>query len=835
VSRLRLSAPGRITEDSVSAPEEQVDRRTLDESEERFRLAMTYSAIGMAIVDGNGTFIDVNPAMCRMLAREEPALIGASWHDITHPDDVHKGQEFMRELHNGAAQSGSQRKRYVRPDGSIVWGDVSVSAVFGSDGRVRYRIAQIIDVTAEESARQALQESETRFRLLAENLADVAFQSSRDWVVEWVSPSVTHVLGWLPDEVIGRSVMELIHPDDASSVRSAASRNGWDGSAVWEARFPTVTGAWHWMSVSARSLCDADGQVLGRIGSMRDSEESVAARDALLMSERHYRMLAENASDVVYERDLLGTVKWVSPSVEGALGWRPEDMIGQRSTDFVHPEDIVTVLQSRARLLAGSDSTKIVVRFRDTEGAFRHMSVISRPIWDDAGVITGAVIGLRDVDDIIAAQAQLTAALATADERGEYLKAILDAQLDPNVTFEAVRDDNGQIVDLRYRDANETAADYLTVDRTRILGRTLLETRPAHVENGLLSLYIDVVNTGQTLVLTDFVYTLEAAKGQRHFDLRAVKLGDGITVTWRDVTEQNRAAKALAESEERHRLLAENAGDVIVRTRGGRVLWVSPSVTAALGWEPIDVVGRDIGELIHEGDSTLTARARTDVQGQQMEIERMRVRSADGAYHWIETHSHSYANAAGQADGTLTTFRVIDTEVAAQEALAYQARHDELTGLLNRKEVLARVASTIADPRRSGEATAVMFCDVDHFKAINDTYGHRIGDVVLHEIAERIRGCVRADDNVARIGGDEMLIVLQQVHDIKDASQVAEAIRATIAEPLPALEEWVRATVSIGVTLAVPGDTVDGIIARADNAMYSAKANGRNQVVPIEP
>ncbi len=827
------STPEAVVEATDRGDAGKVAPLSRQEPEDLFRLVMTNAPVGMALVANDRTFISVNPAMCQMLDRDEETLLTMTWADLTHPDDLEPGLELTQALQAGARESFRQRKRYLRRDGSILWGDLSVSCVRHADRTVAYSISQIVDVTAQVAAHDELLESEARFRLLAENASDVVFRSSNEAAIEWIAPTVTHVLGWLPEELVGHSLDELLHPEDVERVRLAHAEPDRQQTVYYEARLPTVTGAWHWMAVSARPLLNDSGVVIGRIGAMRDAGEAVAAREALEMSERHYRMLAENASDVVYERDLLGTVVWVSPSVEAELGWRPDEIVGQRITDFVHPDDIVEILKSRARLLAGEVDTKIAIRFRASTGSYIHMSTVSHPVRDAFGSITGGVVGLRDIDDLMQVQDELTAALATAARRGEHLQAILDAQLDPNVALAPLTDDGGAIVDLRFIDANAPAAEYLGLEREQLIGSTLLQARPAISNHELLAKCIEVIRTGETLTLTDFVYAVDDTKGERHFDLRAVRLGDGLTVTWRDVTEGNLAAKALAESEESHRLLAENAGDVIVRSRAGRMLWVSPSITTALGWAPSAWIDHDFGTFIHAEDSELVTLAHTDVRGLGMEVERVRVRAADAQYHWIETHSHAFLDASGREDGTLTTFRVIDEEVAAQDALDYQARHDELTGLLNRKEVLGHVADTIIEPRRTGDATAVLFCDIDRFKNVNDTYGHRVGDLVLQEISARIRGCVRAEDTVARFGGDELLVVLRRVHDLVDATHVAEAVRAAVAEPIAIDDGHVTATMSIGVTIAVPGDTVDGIVARADDAMYTAKIKGRNQVVPI--
>lgn len=126
-----------------------------------------------------------------------------------------------------------------------------------------------------------------------------------------------------------------------------------------------------------------------------------------------------------------------------------------------------------------------------------------------------------------------------------------------------------------------------------------------------------------------------------------------------------------------------------------------------------------------------------------------------------------------------------------------------------------------------------MFCDVDHFKAINDTWGHTVGDVVLSTVASRIRDCVRGGDTVGRTGGDEMLVLLPGIDSIDQVQAVAEKIRCRVAEPIHHLGRTLNATVSIGATLAVPGESVSAMTDRADSAMYQAKQAGRNTTTTI--
>lgn len=127
----------------------------------------------------------------------------------------------------------------------------------------------------------------------------------------------------------------------------------------------------------------------------------------------------------------------------------------------------------------------------------------------------------------------------------------------------------------------------------------------------------------------------------------------------------------------------------------------------------------------------------------------------------------------------------------------------------------------------------MLFCDVDRFKFINDTHGHAAGDETLRTLANRIRACVRSDDVCARMGGDELLVILDGTHALEDARQIAEKIRQAAEQPIPVGYTQVNTSLSIGLALAQPGEEFDQVMARADTAMYEAKKHGRSRVVLV--
>lgn len=300
----------------------------------------------------------------------------------------------------------------------------------------------------------------------------------------------------------------------------------------------------------------------------------------------------------------------------------------------------------------------------------------------------------------------------------------------------------------------------------------------------------------------------------------------------RVLIEKELLSNQRADAEARYRLLADNAVDIIVHLRGSRVAWISPSVEAALGEPPRRWIGTDLSSRIHPDDMDAVG-ALGGIAGGDSVLRRFRVRSADGRYHWVDSHAKLYVDAAGNADGVIAALRIVDDQVEAEQRLERLARFDILTGLANRAEAIDRLESALQQSPSRGAHLGILFCDIDHFKDINDTWGHVVGDAVLSTLAARIRDCVREGDTVGRTGGDEMLVLLPEIESIDAAVQIAENIRSRAAEPIHESGCTIVSTLSIGVTIAVPGEAVTSITARADAAMYQAKSGDRNTVIRI--
>ena len=414
-------------------------------------------------------------------------------------------------------------------------------------------------------------------------------------------------------------------------------------------------------------------------------------------------------------------------------------------------------------------------------------------------------------------------------------REVLDALLDPHLILAPFCDHSGKITNFVVTEANLAAAEHYRLPREKMIGRLLLDLLSAESASALLAMARDAYNSGEPLVVNNFALAPEHYGHERRFDIRAVRIDDHIIWTWRDVTERHLSAKRLAASEERYRLLAENSSDVVARIRHGSIIWISPSVLPTFGWSIDDCVGKKLEDFVEPADHPRCAESIARIDAGQTVLGRHRILAKDGTHHWIETHASPFLDGYGGPDGFVATSRVVDNQVAVELQLEHRTRTDELTQLLNRKEVLSRIQTLSGQSRRTGNELAVLFCDIDRFKEINDAHGHAAGDEVLRAMAERLRQTLRtSDDLAARIGGDELLVVLHGVQDLGNAAEIAEKLRVAAMESVSIAGGHVHATLSIGVTLAHQDEGTDALVARADAAMYRAKQGGRNRVITFD-
>jgi diguanylate cyclase (GGDEF)-like protein len=199
----------------------------------------------------------------------------------------------------------------------------------------------------------------------------------------------------------------------------------------------------------------------------------------------------------------------------------------------------------------------------------------------------------------------------------------------------------------------------------------------------------------------------------------------------------------------------------------------------------------------------------------------------DGRTVWVALTASVVSNAEGGAQHVIAQIEDISDRRALREDLAHRAGHDYLTGLPNRHTLLTRLSEAVTNAQVSGRPGAVLFCDVDGFKSVNDTYGHAAGDRVLIVVAQRLAGASRRTDTVARLGGDEFVVVAEDTTPAR-ARQLAGRLRRAVAAPIVVDQTLLHLSVSIGVASLHDQQDPDSVLRRADASMYEDKDAGRN-------
>ena len=695
-----------------------------------------------------------------------------------------------------------------------------------------------------EEASEKLAKEEKLLRTVLDNVGVHIYMKDAAGRFLYANPPMQKHLGRTAQEIVGRTNEDLLPPAAARAV-SAMDNKAFtsDGGVREEEIVPDTSGEERvFLSTKFRlHLPGEDDRLVGFSTDITERKRAQAEREEL--QELRSRELLELTDSIPVGAYVVRL---------GPDGVPRFDFVSKRLLDIlqVAPGDVNDLIRLNPQVFA----RKIPFHWEGkmlVGGATRWIRIESVPrelpgggmAW--TGVLTDITFRkqaderlVQREKELAEANAKLLAAQSRLLRERAQLRATLDSLLDPHVMLQPVNGPGGGITDFVVTDANPAACSHHRTRRMAYVGKRVLELYPPAGAAARMDIFCRLMKTGEPVVLNDFVYPGESRSDDipRRFDIRAVKVDDSVSYTWRDVTDRYLAARRLAESEEHYRMLAENSSDVVLLLGPDEIIrWVSPSLTPTLGWRPADWIGRTCDEfLVGSGDECHLRNNRTLLLGGDPIVSREQVRAKSGDIHWIEVHASPHRNAAGQIDGVVSSFRTIDAEVAAEKDLERRARTDELTQLLNRNEAISRIERLTAGDERTGTSVAVLFCDLDRFKEINDSRGHGAGDEVLKAAAGRLRSMLRGtDDLAARLGGDELLVVLNGVQNMENALEIAEKLRARISEPVAVDGGEITVTMSIGVAMARPGESAYSIISRADAAMYRAKLSGRDQVVPI--
>jgi len=302
------------------------------------------------------------------------------------------------------------------------------------------------------------------------------------------------------------------------------------------------------------------------------------------------------------------------------------------------------------------------------------------------------------------------------------------------------------------------------------------------------------------------------------------------------VIEHRRAETALRAAEEQARLLLESTTEGIFGLDpAGIATFINPAAAEMLGYAPNELIGRNLHPLIHHSDADGAPHSEQDCRllaaprhGQAQHVDDEVFWRRDGGYFPVE-YQATPIRRQGQLAGAVITFHDITERHRTEREIQYLAFHDPLTGLPNRVLFAEELSQTLARLRSRGERFALHLMDVDHFKDVNDSLGHPIGDQLLCSIANRVTEVIRGADIFARLGGDEFGVIQTAIHSPADASLLAGRIIESMGADFNVEGISVRSNTSIGIVVVDDAAGIDAadLLSRADVALYKAKEAGR--------
>jgi diguanylate cyclase (GGDEF)-like protein/PAS domain S-box-containing protein len=666
--------------------------------------------------------------------------------------------------------------------------------------------------------------------------ARAVFDTLGEGLVIWGEHGEVLDLNRSAAEILGRPISELLDMTFEETMRRAETEMApvtEAGDAFARPEFPAMQarrenrpvigkvmgitrpdGTRVWLEIDVRPVQDEfDGKLL--VTSFRD----ITARKAAEERMRSLSAIVESSTDAIFRQSLDGIIESWNAGAERAYGFTAAEVLGRHHALIVPADRLVESEQLRIAAANGTSIDNVLTVRRRKDGTPIRVVVTRSPVLDS----TGAVVGVSEIANDVTELVETRDALAQSEERFRSL-----VQRSSDVAF--VMDEDGVIT---YASPAAARFGYVPDALLGLSSRDLIH--PDDVARHRDRVFAAVGNTGSATVEWRF----RQADGSYCWveevltDLHDVPAVAGWVANVRDITDRREAEAERVEAEERYRQGFErSAFGLGVLDLEQTFTSVNPALAGLLGHTPDRLLGRRPFEFLHPTESE-SARAGIGqlLSGAVPFYKREhRMVRRDGSVVSVLIDMTLVRDADGEPSYYFIQVRDITDRKRAEEALAHQALHDDLTHLPNRLLLVDRLTHSLARAERTDNNVAVLFLDLDRFKLVNDGLGHVVGDQLLIEVANRLTSSIRPSDTVARFGGDEFVIVREDIADATEAVEFAERMIEVLHEPISLSGREHYATASVGIALGGVGSSAEQLLRDADAAMYRAKDLGRARI-----
>jgi len=643
----------------------------------------------------------------------------------------------------------------------------------------------------------------------------------QDGKFQYVNSLFQEMTGYTQKELRGVYSLDLVHHDDREAVRNDAIKSLKGGSSLpYEYRLVKKNGEVMWVLERLTST-EFRGK-RATAGSFMDITGHKELEKTLARSEEKYRTILEEMKEGYYETDLAGNYTFFNDVICEKLGYSREELMGMNFQVHTDPEDIKKISDAYYEVYRTGKPLKWFSPPQIRKDGARIFAEDLVSLLRNEG---GEIIGFRGVSRDVTERKRAEEALRQSEEK---YRAVLEGMAES--CYEVDLDGN-------FIFFNSALYRGLGYSREEMLELNYKVYTPPEIVEKVFKAYHQVYTTGEPI--TGFAMEQIRKDGTRLivensvFPMRNEK-GEvvGFRGIGRDVTERVQMQEALRQSEERYRtILAEIEEGYYEVDLAGNIKFVNKAACRQFGYSEEELIGSNYRAYVLKEDIKGVYKAWNKVYrtGEPLQSYPFATVKKDGTQMFVENSVSPLRNKEGKIIGFRAVSRDVTQRKQFEQKLADMATHDSLTGLPNRTLLSDRLTMGLALSRRSGNKLAVLMLDLDKFKVINDTMGHAVGDQLLKAVAERLTSVLRKSDTVARIGGDEFVLVLPQIASPDNAANLAQRILDVFQEPFIFDGHQLNVTTSIGISVyPEDGKEIHILLKNADNAMYWAKEQGRD-------
>ncbi|TWD85784.1 diguanylate cyclase/phosphodiesterase with PAS/PAC sensor(s) [Variovorax beijingensis] len=789
-----------------------------------FQAVALLDAIGQVVIvkDEALRFVHLNQRACEVLNVSLDRVRGKTDRDILPRAEADRIRAIDLEI------LASGKPRHFEEEITLADGSTRAllslkQAVDLTDSGGKLLVVVISDVTELRTTERGLRASEAHYRSFVELHPQITWTADPAGAITEVGPGWSALTGNSVEKTLGSGWECALHADDLERVRTLWADSVARGVPIdTEYRVRSAAdGRYRWFRARAAPRRDGNHDIVRWYGLLEDVHQRRIAIEALRESESLFRLIADSVPVMMWLTDQHGEATYHSRRWLEATGQTETESLGEGWSRAVHPEDRASVLELFRTASAERKPVQLEYRLRRTDGSWAWVIDTGTPRLSPDGGFLGYAGSILDVTERRAAESALRESEAS-------IRSIFDSSPD----CISMLDLSGKTLLM-----NRSARRMIGLDVSQLADREALERIFPEGRLRKLSAMFDVVRAGGTSRLE--VDAVDAQGVHRWLDVIAAPVLDASGVPsrmvsiWRDITEakaaRNDAVAAQQQAERaatRLSAVLENTMDcVLVVDHAWRITYMNENARRflKLGVEAVNARLWDLYPA--EVESLFGDYFRQAMAGKAVSFEEF----VPITQVWLEIHASPTEEGLSIFFRDTTARRKAEQErFQAQSQVSHMARHDALTGLPNRQAFREALQQHLTDAGKRGTSVAVLTLDLDGFKAVNDAYGHPVGDILLQEVAQRLRLVVSGDEHMlARLGADEFVIGCFGLLRPDATVEIARRLMATLLGPFDLDGSKVSIGASVGIAVApADGGTVDEIKRASTVALHRAKAAG---------